>query len=83
MKNYILHCINRCDNGLPFDECGLVWTAHSNILPSIPGSCCQENFNKEFSPQVETAPKGVINLNRGKPDKVIKEYLDFTLYKSS
>ena len=50
MKNYILRYINRLDNGLPFDECGLVGTAQSNILPSIPESCCQEkiNFPKEI-----------------------------------
>ena len=45
IKNYILHYINRLDYGLPFDECGLVGTAQSNILPSIPESCCQEKIN--------------------------------------
>ena len=42
MKKNILPNINRRDNGLPFEECGLVWTTQSNILPSIPGSCCRE-----------------------------------------
>ena len=44
MKNYILHYTNRRDMKLPFDESGLVWTAQSIVLPSIPGKLLQGNF---------------------------------------
>ena len=42
---------------LPFDESGLVWTAQSIVLPSIPGKLLPENFHRKFNPHVETAPK--------------------------
>ena len=57
MKKYILRNINRCDNGLPFEECGLVWTAQGNIPPSIPENCCPEDFHRKFNPHVDTARK--------------------------
>ena len=56
MKNYILHYTNRRDMKLPFDESGLVWTAQSIVLPSIPGELLQGNFHRKFSPHDETAP---------------------------
>ena len=45
MKTYILHYANCRDMKLPFDRSGLVWTAQSIVLPSIPEELLQGNFH--------------------------------------
>ena len=69
MKNYILHYINRRDNGLPFDKSGLLWTAQMNILPSIPGSCFREISTGKLNSHIETAQKEQLISTKGSPTR--------------
>ena len=61
---------------LPFDESGLVWTAQSIVLPSIPGELLQGNFHRKFSPHVETAPmEQLIPTREAQARQLMKNYI--------
>ena len=75
-KNHILQYTNRRDMKLPFDESGLVWTAQSIVLPSIPGELLQGNFHRKFSPHVETAPmEQLIPTREAQARQLMKNYI--------